>query len=734
MGDSAAPAGEPSRVTPPNRRVKTPTVLQMEVAECGAAALGIVLGYHGRIVPLEQLRVDCGVSRDGSKAVNLLKAARRYGMDASGSRLENAAQLFDLTFPLIVFWNRNHFVVLEGFGRGKAHINDPAQGPRWVSLAEFEQAFSGIALTFQPGPAFERGGVAPSPLGALWNRLADSSAALLYVTLCGLMLVVPALLVPTFARVFVDDYLLGGRAFMVRPLLWAMLATAAVMMAMTWLQRRCLLRLETKLSLVNSSRFFAHIQRLPIAYFVQRYAGEIASRLAINDRIAHVIGSNLTTTAINLCVLLFYLVLLFWYDVWLTLVVMAVAALNVLTVKLVARARADAARRLLQDRGKLQGTAMSGLAMIETLKATGGEDEFFARWAGYQAKCLIGGQALSLIAQTTAAVPVLVTGLTTLAVFVFGGLRVMNGDMTVGMLVAYQILVAGFVRPLSGLVDFGGLLQELHGDVSRLDDVLRHPEDARYGATAQASAGGEHAAKLSGRLELRDVSFGYSPLEPPLIKNFNLVIDPGERVALVGASGSGKSTVARVAMGLYEPWQGQVLFDGAPRSALPPSTITNSVGVVDQEVFLFGGTVAENVSMWDATLPPTRIAEACRDACIDDVIEGRPGGYQAVIEEGGKNLSGGQRQRLEIARALVGEPTLLVLDEATSALDPLTESHIVDALRRRSCTCLIIAHRLSTIRDADRIVVMQRGAIVQQGTHDDLKDVDGPYRDLISLA
>lgn len=706
----------------------------MEAAECGAAALGIVLGYHGRVVPLEQLRVDCGVSRDGSKASNMLKAARRYGMEASGFRQAHASQLYDLEFPAIVFWNRNHFVVVEGFHGGKAYINDPAQGPRRISIAELEEAYSGVTLTFKPGATFERGGVKPSALRALRNRLSDSSLALLYVTLCGLLLVAPGLLVPTFARVFVDDYLLGGRAFMVRPLLWAMLVTALAMMALTWLQRYYLLRLDTKLSLVDSSRFFAHIQRLPISYFVPRYAGEIGSRIAINDRIAHVIASNLTTTAINICVLIFYLLLMLWYDVGLTLAVMVVAALNVLTVKLVARARADAARRLLQDRGKLQGTAMNGLSMIETLKATGGEAEFFARWGGYQAKCLINEQSLALISQTTAAVPVLVSGLTTLVVFLFGGLQVMNGDMTVGMLVAYQILVASFIRPLSDLVGFGGVVQELHGDISRLDDVLRHPQDKRYAANAPTTASGEHTSKLGGRLELRDISFGYSPLEPALIKDFNLVIEPGQRVALVGTSGSGKSTVARLAMGLYEPWQGQVLFDGVPRSELPRTTITDSLGVVDQEVFLFGGTITDNVAMWDTTLPPARIAEACRDACIDDVIQARAGGYQSSLEEGGKNLSGGQRQRLEIARALVGAPTMLVLDEATSALDPLTESHIVDALRRRGCSCLIIAHRLSTIRDADKIVVMQRGAIVQQGTHEQMKDLDGPYRDLISLA
>ncbi|MEO8077182.1 MAG: cysteine peptidase family C39 domain-containing protein, partial [Acidobacteriota bacterium] len=558
MTDSAAPGSEP-RASAPRRRVRTPTVLQMEAAECGAAALGIVLGYHGRIVPLEQLRVECGVSRDGSKSTNMLKAARRYGLEARSFRQEHASQLYDVECPAIVFWNHNHFVVLEGFQRGRACINDPAQGPRKISIAELEDAFSGVTMTFRPGPAFERGGVKPSAARSLRSRLADSSAALIYVTVCGLLLVAPGLLLPTFARVFVDDYLLGGRAFMVRPLLWAMLVTALGLMALTWLQRYYLLRLETKLSLVDSSRFFAHIQRLPISYFVQRYAGEIASRIAINDRVAHAVASNLTTTAINVCVLVFYLLLMLWYDVWLTLAVIVVAALDVLTVKMVARARADASRRLLQDRGKLQGTAVGGLSMIETLKATGGEPEFFARWGGYQAKCLVGEQSLSLIAQTTAAVPVLVAGLTTVVVFVLGGLRVMSGDMTVGMLVAYQILVASFIRPLGDLVEFGGLLQELNGDVSRLDDVLRHPQDPRYTQAPPPSGAGVPAAKLGGRLELRDISFGYSPLEPPLIKDFNLLVEPGQRVALVGASGSGKSTIARLAMGLYEPWHGQVL-------------------------------------------------------------------------------------------------------------------------------------------------------------------------------
>jgi NHLM bacteriocin system ABC transporter peptidase/ATP-binding protein len=717
---------------PPRRRVRTPTLLQMEAVECGAAALGIVLGHYGRHVPLEELRVECGVSRDGSKASNILKAGRRYGLVGSGFKHEHSHSLYDVTLPVILFWNLNHFVVLEGFKGGKACINDPAHGPRRVDLQELDEAFSGVVLVLEPGPEFQPGGRKPSALRALGERLADSYAALAYVSACGLLLVLPGLVIPTFARVFVDDYLVGGRAFMIGPLLWTMAATAVVMMALTWLQRHYLLRFQTRLSLLHSSRFFAHIQRLPLPYFVQRYAGEIGSRVAINDRIAQVIAGTLTTTVINVCVLVFYLLLMLWYDVPLTVLVALVALLNVLAVKLVARARADAARRLLHDRGKLQGTAMGGLTMIETLKATGGEDEFFARWAGYQAKCLRGEQSLALVAETTAAVPVFVSALTTLLVFVVGGSRVMSGEMTVGMLIAYQTLVLSFTQPLGDLVDFGGLLQELQGDLNRLDDVLRHPQDAQYAARAEPAS--PQPLKLGGRVELRDVSFGYSPLEPPLIEGFSLVIEPGQRVALVGGSGSGKSTIARLVAGLQEPWQGQVLFDGVPRQELPRSLIGNSLGVVDQEVFLFGGTIGENVSMWDATLPQERVVQACRDAAIADVVEAREGGYQAVLEEGGKNLSGGQRQRLEIARALVGEPTILLLDEATSALDPHTEAQIDEAVRRRGCTCLVIAHRLSTIRDADKIIVLQRGKVVQEGTHEGMKDVDGPYQDLISLT
>ncbi len=729
----AAPQAEAPKTfpKPPNRRVKTPTLLQMEAVECGAAALGICLGYLGKVVPLEELRVECGVSRDGSKASNVLKAARKMGLVAKGLKYESLEKLYELQFPVILFWNMNHFLVLEGFQGGKACLNDPAQGPRKVTLDDLDSSYSGVVLTVEPGPEFKKGGQKPSMARALQKRLSESQIALIYIVICGLFLVMPGLVVPTFTRIFIDEYLIGQREFMLRPLLMAMGFTALILMSLNGLQKYFLLRLETQLALLHSSRFFNHIIRLPVPYFVQRFAGEIGSRVAINDRVANVIAAKLTTTMIDLFVIVFYFILMLLYDVPMTFVVLMVAMLNVAALKFVQRIRTDVSRRLLQDKGKLQGTAMNGLAMIETLKATGGESEFFSRWSGYQAKSLNSEQVLSSLAETTSVVPTLVGTLATMTVYVMGGFKVMNGDITVGMLVAYQTLVTSFTRPLANLVNFGGTLQELEGDMNRLDDVLRYPQDKQYSRAAKPGREDSKTIKLAGHVELKDITFGYSPLDPPLIDGFNLTIQPGQRVALVGGSGSGKSTVAKLVSGLYEPWSGQVLFDGRPRNEIPRNLITNSLGMVDQEIFIFGGTVTENVTMWDSTLPASRVATACRDAALEDVIETREGKYDAVLEEGGKNLSGGQRQRLEIARALVGEPTIVILDEATSALDPSTESLIEEAMARRGCTTIVIAHRLSTIRDADEIIVMQKGKVVQRGTHDGMKEIEGPYKDLI---
>jgi NHLM bacteriocin system ABC transporter peptidase/ATP-binding protein len=719
--------------TPPRRRVKTPTVLQMEAVECGAAALGKVLGYHGRFVPLEELRHECGVSRDGSKASNVLKAARKYGFESKGFKYGELEKLYELDYPVILFWNFNHFVVLEGFKGRKVFVNDPAQGPRVLTLEELDGSYSGIVLTFEKGPDFKKGGAKPSMAAALRRRLVGSESALLFTILCGLLLVIPGLVIPTFSRVFIDEYLIGGQAWLIQPLLLAMAITILVHGVLTWLQEYYLLRLETKLSLSTSSQFFNHILRLPAAYFGQRFSGEIGSRVMINDKVANIVSGRLATTVIDSVMTIFYATLMMIYDVTLTILVIVIALLNVLAVRLAARLRTDASRRLLLDKGKLMGTAMSGLQMIETLKATGSEAEFFARWAGYHSKTINTEQFLGVLSQVISAVPPFVQTLSTVAVLVLGGMKVMQGELTVGMLVAYQTLLTSFTRPLNNFVQFGSTVQELQADMNRLDDVLRYPQDSQYKQDRRRLRYDPKVIKLSGQVELRGVTFGYSPLDPPLIEDFNLKIEPGQRVALVGSSGSGKSTAAKLVSGLYEPWKGEVLFDGVPRRRIPRDLLANSIAVVDQDIFLFGGTVTENVTMWDPTIAPVRVSRACKDAAIDDVIETRDKGYQAVVEEGGGNFSGGQCQRLEISRGLVGEPTIMILDEATSALDPSTEVIIDESMRRRGCTCIIIAHRLSTIRDCDEIVVLQRGKIVQRGTHDEMKDIDGPYKDLISM-
>ncbi|MGE0543541.1 MAG: NHLP family bacteriocin export ABC transporter peptidase/permease/ATPase subunit [Dehalococcoidia bacterium] len=737
MQPPAPPAGgEPSRNAqgsrprPAYRRVKTPTVLQMEAVECGAAALGIVLSYFGKVVPLEELRAACGVSRDGSNALNMVKAARAYGLVAKGFR-EEVNDLLALRPPMIVFWGFGHFVVVEGFGRDRVYLNDPAVGPRTVSYDEFDKAYTGIALTFEPGPDFRKGGERRGLLPALASRLRGSWTGLIYCVLVGLALVVPGLAVPVFSKIFVDNYLISRQTGWVLPLLEGMALAAVLLALLTYLQQRYLLRLSTKLSLTMSSRFLWHVLRLPMEFYTQRYGGEIGYRVSLNDRVAQLLSGQLATALLNVVTVIFYLGLMFYYDVLLTLVGIGFALLNVVALRYVARRRIDVNQRLLQEQGKQMGAAMAGLQMIETVKATGEEADFFSRWAGAQAKVLDARQELAMPTQVLSAVPSLLSLLNMTAILTLGGLRVMEGAITVGTLVAFQSLMISFTQPITTFVLLSTSLQEIQGTVNRLDDVLRYPPDQSIAAAPMADETGA-SPKLAGGLELRNVTFGYSRLDPPLIENFNLTVQPGQRVAVVGATGSGKSTIARLVCGLYTPWSGDVLFDGKPRTAYPRDVVGNSLGWVEQEIFLFEGTVSDNLTLWDSLISKDQISRASRDACVHDVILARPGGYESHVEEDGRNFSGGERQRLEIARALTRDPVLLVLDEATSALDTIVEEQIDLSLRRRGCTCLIVAHRLSTIRDSDEIIVLDNGKVVQRGTHDDMKNVDGPYARLIA--
>jgi NHLM bacteriocin system ABC transporter peptidase/ATP-binding protein len=733
--------GRRSGAGPTRRRVHTPNILQMEAVECGAAALAIVLGYHRRFVPLEELRVECGVSRDGSKASNIIRAARKYGLTAKGYRKEPDG-LRSLPVPMIVHWNFNHFVVVEGFAGQRVFLNDPVIGPTEVTTEEFDKAFTGVVLTFEPTEQFTPGGEKAGLIQPLRRRSRGLASALGFVVLVGIALLVPGLVAPTFTRVFVDQVLVKGLDAWMRPLLLFMAATALVLGALTALQGRYLLRLEARLSLANSSRFVWHVLRLPIEFFNQRYAGEIGNRVHINDRVAMLLSRDLATTALNLMVVVIYALLMLQYDLVLSLVSVATAAINVLALRYVAARRAMLSQRMQQDRGKLMGTAMGGLQTIETVKAGGSESDFFARWAGHQAKVVNADQQLQLTELFLTAVPPLLLSVNVALVLGIGGLRVIDGHLTMGMLVAFQSLTLAFLTPVNRMVGLGGQLQEIQNGLNRLDDVLRAPldpsardlaepsEPSERGDDARSSADGE--TRLEGYLTLREVSFGYSRLDPPLIDRLSLELRPGSRIALVGGSGSGKSTVARLVAGLYEPWTGEILFDSRPRAEVPRAVLSQSLAVVDQDISMFEGSLRDNLTLWDPTVSEHHLTNAAKDACIHDDITARPGGYGAGMEEAGRNFSGGQRQRLEIARALVVNPRILVLDEATSALDPTTEKLIDDNLRRRGCTCLIVAHRLSTIRDCDEIIVLEKGQVVQRGTHSDLVAQGGAYARLIA--
>ncbi|MFQ4138485.1 NHLP family bacteriocin export ABC transporter peptidase/permease/ATPase subunit [Nodosilinea sp. PGN35] len=739
-----------------SKRVKTPTVLQMEAVECGAAALGKVLGYHGKIVPLAELRQACGVSRDGVTAASLLKAGRSYGLEAKGFK-KSLERVLELEPPLIVFWHFNHFLVVEGRDARWVYLNDPATGPRRVTAAEFDEGYTGIALTFSPGPDFEPGGERSNMARSLWQRLHRSWGILLLALIAGLFLVLPALVLPALSRVFVDSVLLEGRFDWLPYLLIGLLLTALVQGWLTALQLRYLRSLQIKLAVGTTSRFVWHVLRLPVGFYAQRFAGEIASRIRLNDEVATVLSGQLTSTAISLVLVLFYALAMAQYDGWLTAIAVGFAAINVVTLQWIARQRVNANLRLSQETGKAAGVAIAGLQTMETLKASGLESDFFARWAGYYAKSINAQQDLGLTNQILGILPNLLSALASLALLLVGGWRVIHGDLTIGMLVAFQLLMVSFQRPVNNLVRFASTLQTLQGNLTRLDDVLGNPVDGqlteddgmgrwRDGELANPAEtpiqnpkskiqNSRHPTtpthRLTGHITLHDLAFGYHPLESPLIEGLSLTIQPGQRVALVGGSGSGKSTVAKVMAGLYEPRAGEILLDGMPRRQVPRAVLTNSIAVVEQDILIFEGTVRDNLTLWDTTIPEVDLRRAAQDAAIEEAILALPYGYGASLLEGAANLSGGQRQRLEIARALVGNPSILILDEATSALDTETEQIIDQNLRRRGCTCIIVAHRLSTIRDCDEILVFEQGRVVQRGTHEALWEEGGLYRRLI---
>ena len=725
------------------RRVKTPTVLQMEAAECGAAALGIILEFYGRYIPLDVLRDDCGVSRDGSNAFYIKEAAKLYGLEVKAGR-KSAEGIRSWRPPFIVFWQWNHFLVVEGFGLGKVYVNDPASGRRTMGFDEFTAGYAGIGFTFECGPQFVKQGRRPSIFRGLARRLKGSRTAIVFVILAGLALVIPSLVTAAFQRVFMDEILVQGHHQWLKPLLFAMVLTAILRIAAAALQQLYLTRLEVKLTLEESLKFLGHVLRLPLTFFQRRYTGDIVARVGSTARVASLLSGELATTAVSLLTLVAYVAVMLPYEPLLALVGVGISSLNLVALKMFSRWRTDQNRVIEQIRGRLLAGIMGAIQIVESIKATGSESEMLVRWTGEQARMINAEQRLGVYDTLLFVIPPLLASLTTIMVLGLGGRQVWVGGLSIGVLLALQALLAGFNQPFLDLARLGAEVQELRADLDRIDDVRNRTVDPVFAPEGRITAvpgPGEEARaamsghRLSGHIEFRGVTFGYNrTVEEPLIHDFSFVAAPGQRIALVGGSGSGKSTIGRLATGLYQPWGGEILYDGHPLVDIPREVFVNSVELVDSEICLFEGTVRDNLTLWDDFVPMERLTHAGVEAAIHRDLLQRRGGYGANVGEAGRNFSGGQRQRLQIARALARGPSLLILDEATSALDPKTERIVDDNLRRRGCTCLIIAHRLTTIRDCDEIIVLNAGRVVQRGTHDELMaDSTGEYARLLAF-
>ena len=707
-----------------SKLAKVPQVMQMEVVECGAASLTMILAHYGKWLPLEEVRAACGVSRDGSSAKMILQAARNYGLDAKGFRMSPEA--LEGKQPAIIHWNFEHFVVFRGFDRkGRACINDPGIGPVKWPMEEFRKHYTGVCLTFEPTEKFEKGGQQTSILSYMKKNLNGVSEAFWLTFSFALMGAFVALLSPLFTRIFLDEILSGKNADWVKWFFIGMGALAVFQFFVVLLQSRYTKRVAGALALKSNKDYLRHLLRLPMSYFAMRHVGDLQQRMHLNQEITNSLIEVLAPQVINIGLLVLYLFLMFSYSFWLTIIGFVAAGVNLAIVHYFANLRINLIRSMEQSEGQYFSATISCIDNMESIKAAGAETGFFKYWSGLWAhKFNVNANADKQQAQV-ALLPVMANALCSVAVLVLGAYLILQGDLTVGMLMAFQGFMGSFLAPVNELVNGSQKIVEMRSQMERVEDVMKYPEDHRESEKEILQG------KLGGLLEMKHVTFGYSPIQPPLIEDFNLRVEPGHSVALVGPSGCGKSTLAKLISGLYKPWSGEILYDGRPIESIPNEELTNSVAVIDQNVVLFDDTIAQNIRMWDPSIEDFTLMMACNDAEIRADIVSRPEGFDTKIVKGGQNFSGGQRQRFEIATALAREPIVLIMDEATSALDPKTEDEVMKRIRRMGPTQVIVAHRLSTIRDCDEIIVMDQGKILQRGRHEELMAQEGFYQKLM---
>jgi len=727
MGKATKPIKQP--IT--KGAAKVPVVMQMEALECGAASLTMILAYYGKWIPLEQVRADCGVSRDGSNAKNVLKAARSYGLVAKGYRYEPEDLKANGKFPCIIHWNFNHFLVLDGFKGNKAVLNDPAKGCYTVPMETFDKSFTGICLMFEPSETFEPSGKPKSMFEFAKTKMKGAGVAVAFTIITTVIASLIGIIQPAFSRIFIDRLLTGQNPDWFIPFIWALAALSGIEIIISFIQAIFAARINAKIAAVGSTTFMWKVLRMPMEFFSQRMAGDIQQRKGSNASIASSLVNTFAPLIIEACMMVFYLVVMIRYSVLLTLIGIASIFINMFVSRYISKKRVNITRVSMRDAGKLAGATVAGIEMIETIKASGAENGFFEKWAGYQASVNTQKVKFAKLNQYLGLIPQLVSSLTNTAVLIVGVYLTIEGQFTIGMVMAFQGFLGSFLSPAQTLISAGQTLQEMRAEMERIEDVMQYPPDVTCFNDTELDENAEYD-KLSGNVELRNVTFGYSRLAEPLIRDFNLTLKPGSRVAFVGTSGCGKSTISKLISGLYQPWSGEILFDGKPITQIDRSVFTGSLAVVDQDIILFEDTIANNIKMWDSSIEDFEMIMAARDAQLHEDIMQRDGGYNYRITEGGKDFSGGQRQRMEIARVLAQDPTIIILDEATSALDAKTEYEVVKSIKDRGITCIVVAHRLSTIRDCDEIIVMDHGNVVERGTHDELYALGGFYTKLVS--
>ncbi|MCR5012384.1 MAG: NHLP family bacteriocin export ABC transporter peptidase/permease/ATPase subunit [Lachnospiraceae bacterium] len=708
---------------------KVPFIMQMEALECGAASLAMVLAYYGKWIPLEQVRRDCGVSRDGSNALNVLKAARNYGLEASGYRFEPEYLRDNGSFPCIAHWEFNHFVVVCGFKKDKVYLNDPARGTVVVSMQEFDEKFTGICIQFSPTENFVPEGKPRSTINFAKKRLAGCGVAIAFVVVTGIISSLIGVINPVFSRIFMDRLLTGTDPGWHIPFIIVMSAFGFIQILMQFIQAIYSRRIEGKMAVYGTSSYMWKILNLPMEFYSQRYAGDILSRRSGNANISGSLINTFAPLVLQAVMMVFYLVVMLKNSVLLTLVGVSSIVINMFVARIISKKRINLSRVQMRDSGKLASCTTSGIEMIETIKASGAEEGYFQKWAGYQASVNTQEVAFAKLNQYIGSIPSVVSIFTNTLVLMLGVYLTMEGKFTVGMIMAFQGFLGSFTAPASTFISAGQTLQELRTDMERIEDVMEYPADENSALRQQT--GDVSYRKLKGNVEMKNVTFGYSRLAEPLISGFDLRLEPGSRVAFVGSSGCGKSTLSKLISGLYTPWEGEILFDGKPIKEIDRSVFTGSLAVVDQDIIMFEDTIASNIRMWDETIEDFEVIAAARDAQIHSDIIQRENGYEHKMIEGGNDFSGGQRQRMEIARVLAQDPTIVILDEATSALDAKTEFDVVNAIRDRGITCIVIAHRLSTIRDCDEIIVMDKGKVVERGRHEELYAKGGLYKELV---